>query len=79
MKLAKFGVMRVAASLFEERLQRQRRAAVRPLDQRRHALPHVVVGGRHLEDAAPRVRVDVDEAGRHDQAADVDRRAPPAR
>ena len=46
-----------------------RRAAVRPLDERRHALPHVVVGGRHLEDAAPRMRVDVDETGRHDQAA----------
>ena len=73
MKLAKFGVKRVAVSLLEERAQRQRRAAVGPLDERRHALAHVVVGGRHLEDAAPRVRVDVDETGRHDQTADVDR------
>ena len=56
----------------EERLQRHVRTAVRPLDQRRHALPHVVVGGRDLEDPAPRVRVNVDEAGRHDQAAHVD-------
>ena len=53
--------------LLEERRQRHRRAAVGALDQRRDALAHVVVGGRHLEDAAPRVRMDVDEARRDDQ------------
>ncbi len=59
--------------LVEERLQRKRRTAVRSFHQRRHALPHVVLRRRHLEDAAPRVRVDVDEAGRDDEAAAVDR------
>ena len=34
-----------------------------PSITRRHALPDVVVGGRDLEDAATRVRVNVDEAG----------------
>ncbi len=48
--------------------QWHRRSAVGTFDERGHALPHVVVGGRHLEDAAPRVRVDVDESRRNDEA-----------
>ena len=72
MNIAKFGVMRVACTFARNGAERHRRAAVGPFDQRRHALPHVVVGGRHLEDAAPRVRVDVDESGRDDQAFDID-------
>ena len=56
----------------EKRLDRQRRRSVGPFHQRGDALPHVVVGGRHLEDAAARVRVDVDEPGRDDLAGGVD-------
>lgn len=56
----------------EEGLQRDWRAAVRPLHERRHALTHVVVGRRHAQDAAARVRVQVDEAGRDHRALDVD-------
>src|SRR5207245_5662114 len=37
-----------------------------------HALPHVVGGGRHLEDAAPGVRVDIDEPRRDDLACGID-------
>ena len=58
--------------LGEKRRERNRRAAVGAFDQRGDALPHVVVGGRDLEDAAARVGVDVDEAGCDDQAARVD-------
>ena len=58
--------------LGEKRRERNRRSAVRAFDERRDALPHVVVGRRHLEDAAARVRVDVDEAGRDDQPVGVD-------
>jgi hypothetical protein len=68
MKLAKFGDDRRAATLSRNGSKRQRRAAVGPLDERRHALADVVVRRRHLEDAAPGVRVDVDEAGRDDEA-----------
>src|SRR5215831_5246813 len=52
---------------FEERRERRRGTAVRPLDHRRHALPHVIVRRRVLENAAPHqhVGVDIDEAGRH--------------
>jgi hypothetical protein len=57
----------------EKRLDRQRRRSIRALDQRRHALAHVVVGRRHVEDPAARVRVDVDEARRHHVSAGVDR------
>ena len=70
--------MRVGRDAVEERLDRQRRRPVRPFDQRRHALAHVVVGRRHLEDAAARVRVNVDEPRRDDLAAGVDRSASPA-
>ena len=43
----KFGEIFVAATLCEERLIGQRRTAVRPVDDRRHALARVVVGRRH--------------------------------
>ena len=70
---AKFGVICSRREPVEKRLDRQRRRAIRPFDDRRHALPHVVVRGRHLEDAAPRMGMDVDEARRDDFAAGVDR------
>ena len=38
-----------------EPLDRQRRRSVRSFDERRHALPHVIVGGRHVEDPAARL------------------------
>ena len=71
----KFGVTSRRRDAVEERLDRQRRRPVRPFDDRGHALPHVVVGRRHLEDAAARMRMDVDEPGRDDLAGGVDRRA----
>ena len=54
--------------LIEKRLDRQRRRAVGPFHQRGDALADVVVGGRHLEDAAPRVRMEIDEPWRDDLA-----------
>ena len=65
--------------LRQERAERHRRRSVRPFDEGRHALPDVVVGGRDLKDAARGVRVDVDEPGRQDLTADVDRRGRRAR
>jgi len=56
----------------EKRPQRNRRPAVRSLEDRRHTLPHVVVRGRHLEDAAARVRMEIDEAGRNDFPGGID-------
>ena len=53
-----------ALELRQERRERQRRRAVGSFHHRRHALAHVVRRGRHLDDAAARVRVDVDESGR---------------
>ena len=58
--------------LGEKRRERNRRSAVRAFDQRRDALPHVVLGRRHLEDAAARVCVDVDEAGSGHQPVGFD-------
>ena len=48
------------------------RAAVVPLGQRRDALQQVVVRRRHVEDAAHRVRVRIDEPGRHHQPPGVE-------
>ena len=56
----------------EERLDRERRGSVGPFDERRDALAHVVVGGGYLEDAAARMRVEVDEPRRDDAAARID-------
>ena len=58
--------------LVEKRPERHRRSAVGPFDQRRDALPDVIVRGRQLEDVLARVVVDVDEPGRHDLAVRVD-------
>src|SRR6185295_8038268 len=55
----------------EKRPQRNRRRAVRSLEECRDTLAHVVVGGRDVEDAAARVRVRIDEAGRDDLARRV--------
>ena len=59
--------------LREEGAERQRRRSVRPLDDGRDPLPHVVRRRRHLLDAAPRVGVDVDEPRRDDLVMDVNR------
>ncbi len=56
----------------EERRERHGRGTVGSLDERGHALPDIVVGGRDLEDAARGMRMDIDEPGRHDLPADVD-------
>lgn len=57
----------------QERAERHGRSPIRPLDERRHALPDVVVGGRDLKDAARSVGVDVDESWRQHLAGDIDR------
>src|SRR5688572_10877492 len=57
-------------NLVEKRRDGNGRAAIRAFDQRRYALPHVVVGGRHFEDAAPRVGMNVDETWRDYQSLD---------
>ena len=62
----------VASSLSRNGAERHRRPAIGPLNQRRDALPDVVVRARQLEDVLARVVVDVDEAGRHDLPARVD-------
>jgi hypothetical protein len=56
----------------QKRPERNGRAAVGPFDQGGHALADVIVGGGHLEDAAPGVRMDVDEPGRRDEATNLD-------
>ena len=58
--------------LRQKRSDWDRGRAVRSGDERRHSLPDIVIGRRDLEDAAGRVRMDVDESGRHDLLADVD-------
>ena len=58
--------------LVEEGAERQRRRAVRPFDQRRDALPHVVLGRRAFEDPAARVAVQVDESGSRHVPAGLD-------
>ena len=54
-------------NLLEVRADGPRRAAVVAFGEGRDPLQQVVVGGRHVEDAAHRVGVRVDEAGRDDQ------------
>ena len=56
----------------EKRAERDRRRSIRPFDERRDALADIVVGGRHVEDAAARVGVNVDEPGRNRLAGGVD-------
>jgi hypothetical protein len=72
MNIPKFGVTRVAATLSSSGLIRHRRRSVGPFHQRRHALPHVVLRRRHLEDAAARVGVRVDEPRRDHLSRRVD-------
>lgn len=56
----------------EKSAERHGRASIVALDERRHALPEIVLSGRVAQNAAPGVGVDVDEAGCDDQSARVD-------
>ena len=62
---------RKPVQLLEKRRERDRRRPVRTLHDRRHTLADVVGRGRHLENAASRVRVNVDEPRRGDLSGGI--------
>src|SRR6266852_3982908 len=56
----------------QERRERHRGTAVRPLDRGRYALAHQVIGSGQPKNAYTPMIVDVDEAWSHNLRADID-------